>query len=597
MRYLIGFLFLVLIGCGDAEAQNLGPLLVHQTVPMDNVMFLPTDNPMRGRPQTTVTASGARGEYEPISIGLRAVGSDVNNIVLVPTALTNGRNTIPAANIDIKVVKVWYQAQTTATWNGGAKLGAGDFTQNLYPELLLNNDAFIRVNTGAGTNEILQDIAGVPTYVIINAAAEYTPPWTQPTEAAFNIYDAATLQPFSVANGTNKQIWVTIKVPNDIPGGLYTGTIAVSSDGGSHGNITIQFRVHTFDLLTAAQAGFTHSLYYPQVLRPADAGVGSGYKTVAQMRVELANIARHGVTGTTIYGNPTIAAESAYIETAVQLHAEAGLNAGPLYYLGYWTDHTQLELDTYLPSIRALATTYRFTGGFWEYGKDEDTCAGTIPAQVPKWQALQALGDTIFVAAGTDISACALADLNVVNNAGHPSQAMSATWHGANKKIWVYGNSQSGPENPFRMRRNYGLISWANNTDGNFTWAYQYCYGSCYNDRDNGQSPFFRDQMFVYPTVGGVIDTLAWEGYREAADDRRYLATLEAAIAAAPVSGHRARIAEDAQHYLNDLKNAYKDEVPYPNVNDLYIIHDRVVDYINRLTSYPGGPAPGRQSR
>ena len=39
--------------------------------------------------------------------------------------------------------------------------------------------------------------------------------------------------------------------------------------------------------------------------------------------------------------------------------------------------------------------------------------------------------------------------------------------------------------------------------------------------------------MFVYPTADGVIDTIAWEGYREGIDDLRYLATLRKAIAGA----------------------------------------------------------------
>jgi len=42
--------------------------------------------------------------------------------------------------------------------------------------------------------------------------------------------------------------------------------------------------------------------------------------------------------------------------------------------------------------------------------------------------------------------------------------------------------------------------------------------------------------MFVYPTVDGVIDTIAWEGYREGIDDLRYLATLRKAIGKAEKS-------------------------------------------------------------
>ena len=43
------------------------------------------------------------------------------------------------------------------------------------------------------------------------------------------------------------------------------------------------------------------------------------------------------------------------------------------------------------------------------------------------------------------------------------------------------------------------------------------------NDFDHER---FRDHVFAYPTSAGVIDTIQWEGFREAVDDVRYLATL-----------------------------------------------------------------------
>ena len=43
----------------------------------------------------------------------------------------------------------------------------------------------------------------------------------------------------------------------------------------------------------------------------------------------------------------------------------------------------------------------------------------------------------------------------------------------------------------------------------------------------------YRDHVFAYPTLNGVIDTIQWEGFREAVDDVRYLTTLCARIAKA----------------------------------------------------------------
>lgn len=58
-------------------------------------------------------------------------------------------------------------------------------------------------------------------------------------------------------------------------------------------------------------------------------------------------------------------------------------------------------------------------------------------------------------------------------------------------------------------------------------YAYQHCFGACWNDIDHS---VYRDHNLTYPTVDGVIPTMAWEGLREAVDDVRYVTTLESAI-------------------------------------------------------------------
>jgi hypothetical protein len=55
-------------------------------------------------------------------------------------------------------------------------------------------------------------------------------------------------------------------------------------------------------------------------------------------------------------------------------------------------------------------------------------------------------------------------------------------------------------------------------------YAYQHGFGDhIWNDFDHER---FRDHVFAYPTSNGIIDTIQWEGFREAVDDVRYLATL-----------------------------------------------------------------------
>ena len=82
-----------------------------------------------------------------------------------------------------------------------------------------------------------------------------------------------------------------------------------------------------------------------------------------------------------------------------------------------------------------------------------------------------------------------------------------------------YGDPHSGPENPDYCRRIYGWLTWRNNYD---------MFSQYIIERDDWtefyvwKEAFLRGLMIVYPQDDGYIDTLAWEGVREAVDDIRY---------------------------------------------------------------------------
>ena len=59
-------------------------------------------------------------------------------------------------------------------------------------------------------------------------------------------------------------------------------------------------------------------------------------------------------------------------------------------------------------------------------------------------------------------------------------------------------------------------------------YAYQHSFGHIWNDFDHEGH---QDHVFAYPALDSVIDTLAWEGFREAADDaRRYIPAVQRTI-------------------------------------------------------------------
>jgi hypothetical protein len=83
-------------------------------------------------------------------------------------------------------------------------------------------------------------------------------------------------------------------------------------------------------------------------------------------------------------------------------------------------------------------------------------------------------------------------------------------------------------------------------------YAYQHAFGHSWNDFDGWP---WRDHNFTYPTVDGSVGTRQFEGYREAIDDVRYLATLKGAIRKVPIG--KESLAEAAQQWLDHLDPDY----------------------------------------
>jgi hypothetical protein len=74
--------------------------------------------------------------------------------------------------------------------------------------------------------------------------------------------------------------------------------------------------------------------------------------------------------------------------------------------------------------------------------------------------------------------------------------------------------------------------------------------------------------------VDGVIDTIAWEGHREAVDDLRYLATLLKAIEQAKASRAKAQLATEAESWVRAMDVG----------GNLDALRAKIVDWILRLS-------------
>jgi len=551
------------------SSSNIVDMLCFISKPISTRKVLP-DTAVPGNSGDTVSISLTPGEYEPGSFILRPT-RDIASLNLELSDLTDAETgkIIPASNVDIRVVKCWYQGGTA--WSGLQYSPE----RVLVPELLLYDDSLIRVNHETKTHEFkVTEKDGSYRYLPTTVGRQHDGTnWTFTSEE-FPLKDSSSLQPVELIAGENKQFWITIKVPETATAGTYTGRINLTSGAESFGFITLKVTVLPFNL---PESPLTYSIYYRgQLNKSNEATISSESKSELQFRRELENMIAHGIKNPSIYQSPD---DKELFGKVLEIRNDLGLAGEPLYYLGvstYGIGATQEELEWLKNRV---SDTINFARGYgvtdvFIYGQDEATGEDLI-RQRRAWQTVHEVGGKMFVAgyAGKTDSVKDLLDVLIC--AFRPLQTEAEKWHVAGKKIFVYAYPQGGPEDPELFRRNYGLLTLMTGYDGAMTYAYQDpCPGNPWDDFEGKQ--YFRGHMMTYPTIDGVIDTLAIEGFREAVDDVRYATLLYQKIEEATSSDdpQRRQLAADAEEYLAELDVS----------GDLDKIREEIICYILKLS-------------
>lgn len=579
----VAWMIIALIGGREVLAASAD----ESSITIDNVRAISREQIPRvlssghGQTSNALLISASRGEYEPASFVVRSRLGTSSKLGLTASSLKHATSDaeIPSSAIDIRWVKYWYQS--FYGWNEIGKAKPEDFRQVLLPELLLKDDSLVIVDRSRERNYVRLRGNSSDSFVVVNEKALATSEKAQPSVADFPVQDAEVLVPMELSSGEAKQVWVTVSVPEGVEPGLYVGEIQIALDGHPVGFHEIRLTVHSFRL---AKPKVLYSIYYRGQLSHAQPTVGSEYKSLTQMRHELLDLQRHGINVPTMYQASN--KSRALLTAALNLRRELGMNQGPMFYVGIETTANSLgklgpiaeqNLRRLLPRLVAEFRDAGFSD-VYIYGKDE--ARGTeLVDQRKLWRIAHDMGAKIFVAGYTGSYQLIGDLLDVFVHAFQPDPEEAITWHEGGGKIFNYANPQTGPENPYLFRLNYGLVLWADGYDGAMPYAYQHCFGSCWNDMDH---PVYRDHVLAYPTADGVIPTLAWEGLREGIDDVRYLATLEDAI----TSGHGTSAAIAAQTYLDTLRrdvHARQGRFGKYNQNllmDLNAIRDQVVSHI-----------------
>ncbi len=474
---------------------------------MGTETILPFSDPVHAFPGTSLAIAACRGEYEPASFIIKPQ-KDIRKIIITTSELTgNNGAVIPASHLDIRLVKCWYQAGRESIKNNGER--------ELVPELLLKNDALIRVDHDTKTNYIkaCEETGSPCSYIDISSKDGVIPQERMVT-------DAKELQPFSLAEGYNKQVWITVHVPWDAPSGDYIGNIHVNTDEGKSFLMELNLEVLPFEL---SEPILDYTLYYRGKRYSGNPEeLGSEWKTRQQYKAELGNMKRHGVLNQTVY-QPL----DALIEEVMNLRFMAGLNRDKLFVFdtkaGDQAGADALaKLKSEVVQWQDIAARHDYDE-VYIYGIDEASGAELL-SEMNAWQQVNMLGAKMFVACYSDAVGIVgdSLDLAVLGGGGfYPS--IVDQWHDRGKPVYAYGNPQVGIEDPALYRSNYGFRLYASGYDGVMDYAYQHGFGHIWNDFDHEE---YRDHVFAYPTSDGVVDTIQWEGFREAVDDIRYLTTL-----------------------------------------------------------------------
>lgn len=559
-----------------AEEANVGPLLVHVVDPHSNRMILPDTSPLPGMRTSDLQVTACRGEFESTSFIIRPLLKDLTNLKINVTDLKGASGSIPSMNVDITVVKAWFQSG-----NAWSTIRASQ-TAILVPELLLHDDGLIRVDTKNKMNYIRLSNGPQTRYESISDRSMAETRIVLHSTESFPVRDSATLQPLNIPFHENRQLVITIRIPAQAKSDTYKGKVVLQEGGIEIGTLPLTLTVLPFDLELPS---LEYSIYYRGILTEGAGTISAETKNELQLTAELQNLWNHGVTNPTSYQPFT---DKQLLRRVLEIRRAIGMKEQPFYYLGVATGNPDSEFaiagyKKAITELRTLGEEYGFTDVF-VYGIDEAS-PEMIVRQRKAWKAIHESGGKIFSAGWTPGHFELFGDvIDLFIDGQEPKKSEADKFHRVNHRVFSYNTPQGGVENPLVYRKNYGLRLWQQNYDGAMTYAYQDGFGSIWNDFDH---PKFRDHNFTYPTLDGVIDTLAWEGFREGVDDMRYITTLEkslAKIAAAPPEDKRASIRE-AQNFLSELRNYTGD--------DLAEIRRRVIVYLFEINSRgPGSFSP-----
>lgn len=508
------------------------PFLVR---PLSQELLLPHTIPEDKNVAGTMRIAATRGEYEngsALLFALRPV--EIRDVAISPLTGPGGHS-IPAEEIDVRLVKRWFRS-------GGAWLSYhGDRRQrNLTPDLLLHDDALLRVDEWRERNELRFDDPDGPRYRDISDPDKGHQVWN----GDIPIHDAKTLRPVKIPeSGRNLQFLFTVHIPEGTPTGSYRGKITFVGAGTT---IDLVVRVLPFDLPDEPAPYHDIAKTYISAISSFPRPTGAALPCQRDYMSTLLRMARSH----NLFHLPGIWDS----EEMIALSLEAGMIPDKIFgkaggtqfpglrydWRGFYPGLPREELTSEdkrlalpmaiasaLPWLRYFRTHFPATAepyvAFFTESRDfttQNTKQGELGLVAV------ALGQKVY-SRGYSMNvdfAGPLQDMHISNRLS-PEDARG--WHAMGAEQLNFSAPYPGSENPETFRRRVGLRMYKAGYDGHQIRDF-FGFRDNWNEfaRCPGGDGNYRNFSMVYPQRDGYIGKLALEGLREAYDDLRYATRL-----------------------------------------------------------------------
>lgn len=497
------------------------PLLYYVVEPMSNLPRLANQYPLDGELGGTLRVVASKDEFEACSFVLYGLESLKGLQVKASALKTADGAVISADKVDLKVVKIWYQ-NSNAWYNY-----FGDFSKKLIPELLVNDETIIRVDTETKDNYLRVNYPSGETYVWISAPEAIDPGFNPHEEP---VYDADSIQPVALTAGEFKQFFATIDVGQQVKEGLYHGEIDLLLNQKKIASIPLQVRVLPFLLPQPKtyydlRADFYTMLYCVPGVSGYFPHNGYDQKLSDEKTLKrFLNQRKHNVTSPLYLGIWNGYQNYDEAKNAVLLAQKAGMKMDPLFEaFGCHASFQKPEAFFKNKRVAEIAKKEfkKLLGhtNLWPAGGEEPGYSRIVGAR-RDWKTVHELGMKVMCNGGDRRYFSGYSDDFRVGG-GFAELEQARFMHQIGGKIGNYAGPHTGPENPDYMRRSHGLNLYKKEYDMMYNYGY---HEGGWNDF---HTDTYRNMNLVYYTKNGILDTLAWEGIREGIDDIRYATLLK----------------------------------------------------------------------